>query len=151
VDFSQGGFVDQLGEGWFDREINEEGGYRWAARECSLFLFPQGREEFLQIRGVIPELEISKRPEVGLDVYQDGQLIHSQWFFKPQNVRMKIRVPLLGHQPHFFRFELSSSFCPARIGTGEDGRELGMIFSEIGLVAPEGGTGEEDDAPEIEV
>jgi GT2 family glycosyltransferase len=134
IDFSKGNFEEHLEKGWFPLETTQDGGYRWTAKECSFLLFPRGGEEFLQVRGVIPDVEISKRPEVGLDIYQDGLLICSQWFSRPQRVNLKIRIPLAVQRPHRFGFKLSASFCPLRVGTGEDSRELGMILSEIGLV-----------------
>jgi hypothetical protein len=69
-----------------------------------------------------------------LEVYQDERLIFRKRWYRPEEV--SLRVPLRPdiRQAHRFSFRLNSSFCPARLGKGEDSRELGMIFSQVRLV-----------------
>ncbi|MCI0423072.1 MAG: glycosyltransferase family 2 protein [Acidobacteria bacterium] len=133
IDFSQGGFEEQLGEGWFPVEANPDNVYRWTGRECSVLLYPRGEEEFLQLRGAIPGIELSRRPEVGVEIFQDGALIYSQWYDRPQSLFLKVRVILVAFQPHRFTVRLSSTFCPIEIGASSDIRKLGMTISELSL------------------
>lgn len=134
IDFFKGGYEEQLGEGWFPVEANPDNVYRWIGKECSATLYPRGSEQFLQLRGAIPGFELSRRQEVGLEVFQDGALIYSQWYDRPQSLFLQIRVSLLAYQPHIFKVRLSSTFCPTELGTSEDIRKLGMTISELSLV-----------------
>ncbi len=133
IDFSKGGFEEQLGEGWFPVEANPDNVYRWIGKECWATLYPRGNEQFLQLRGAIPGVELSRRQEVGLEVFQDGTLIYSQWYDRPQSLFFQVRVSLLPYQPHIFKVRLSSTFCPTELGTSEDIRKLGMTISELSL------------------
>jgi len=133
IDFSQGGFEEQLGEGWFPVEANPDNVYRWTGRECSVLLYPRGQEEFLQLRGAIPGIELSRRQEVGIEIFQDGALIYSQWYDRPQSLFLRVRVTLVPFQPHQFTVRLSSTFCPIELGTSNDIRKLGMTISELSL------------------
>ena len=133
IDFAQGGFEEQLGEGWFPVEANPDNVYRWTGRECSVVLYPHGQEEFLQLRGAIPGIELSRRQEVGIEIFQDGALIYSQWYDRPQSLFLKVRVALVPFQPHRFTVRLSSTFCPIEMGTSNDIRKLGMTISELSL------------------
>ena len=133
IDFSQGGFEEQLGEGWFPVEANPDNVYRWTGRECSVLLYPRGQEEFLQLRGAIPGIELSRRQEVGIEIFQDGALIYSQWYDRPQSLFLRVRVTLVPFQAHQFTVRLSSTFCPIELGTSNDIRKLGMTISELSL------------------
>ena len=96
-------------------------------------LYPRGQEEFFQLRGAIPGVELSRRQEVGLEIFQDDALIYSQWYDRPQSLYLKVRVALVPFQPHRFKVRLSSTFCPIEIGTSNDIRKLGMTISELCL------------------
>jgi hypothetical protein len=133
IDFAQGGFEEQLEDGWFPVEANPDNVYRWIGRECSVVLYPHGQERFLQLRGAIPGIELSQRQEVGIEIFQDGTLIYSQWYDRPQSLFLKIRVTVVRFQPHRFKVRLSSTFCPIEIGTSNDIRKLGMTISELSL------------------
>lgn len=133
IDFSKGGFEEQLGDGWFPVEANPDNVYRWTGRECSVVLYPRGQEEYLQLRGAIPGIELSRRQELGVEIFQDGSLIYSQWYDRPQSLFLKVRVTLVPFQPHRFAVRLSSTFCPTELGTSNDIRKLGMTISELSL------------------
>jgi GT2 family glycosyltransferase len=134
VDFSQADFSEQLGEGWHELEWKGEEGFRWMARKGNLFLFPKGHERFLEVRGIIPEIRNFRRPYLKLEVYQDKRLIFRKRWYRPEEVCFKVPLRPDFRQAYCFSFKLNSSFCPARLGKGEDLRELGMIFSQVRLV-----------------
>ncbi len=133
IEFSRGDYQDQLGEGWHERERNGELGFRWMARRGSVFLFPQGNEQFLEAQGIIPDLRNFRRPYLKLEIYQNGERIFVRRWFRSEMVHLKVPLRSLSNKSQCFNFKLSSSFFPARLGQGNDLRELGMIFSKICL------------------
>lgn len=134
ISFSQGDFVEQLGEGWYERERNADEGFRWMGRRSSFFLFPKGNEQFLEIRGAVPDIRNFRRRYVKLEIYQGQKLILSKRWFQAATFHLRVALSPPSHQPYCFSLHLSSSFCPAHHGTGKDLRELGMILSEMRLV-----------------
>jgi len=134
INFSQGDFGEQLGDGWHERERNAEQGFRWMGRSSSFFLFPKGNEQFLEMKGAVPDIRNFRRPYLKLKVYQDEKLIFSQRWLRAETFHLKIPLPLPSHQPYCFVLQLNSSFRPTGHGTGKDLRELGMILSEMRLV-----------------
>ena len=134
IDFSHNDFAEQLGEGWFELEKNGGRYFRWMSRKGALCLYPRGYEQWLEIRGDVPSMDNFSRRSQKLKVFQNGKLIFSKLWFRSEQVLLKIPIRLDSQPRQRFDFKLGSSFCPARLGRGEDQRELGMMFSEFRLV-----------------
>lgn len=134
INFNLGDFAEQLGSGWHERETSGHEGFRWMSRKASLFLFRKIHEQTLEIRGAVPDIQNQRRRFLKLQIYQDKKhLLTKRWL---RSEKFELRVPLhpASRQMYRFDFELNSSFCPARLGSGEDTRELGMIVSQVRLV-----------------
>jgi GT2 family glycosyltransferase len=133
ISFAVHDFAEQLGPGWHERETNGCEGFRWMSRKASLFLFPKGHEQALEIRGAVPDMQNVCR-FLKLKIYQEKQLLFTKRRLEPEKFQLSVPLHALSRQMCRFDFELNRSFCPTRLGIGEDTRELGIIVSQVRLV-----------------
>ncbi|MEW5975183.1 MAG: glycosyltransferase family 2 protein [Acidobacteriota bacterium] len=134
IDFSQGDFSEQIGLGWYEKESDGQSSFRWMSREGRVYLFPRGNEQYLEIWGTVPEVAQFRKAALRLKLYQNGQRMGQKRWFRGQQFRLK--VPLRACSDRCLRFDLNlnGTFCPARLGRGDDQRELGLIVQGIRLV-----------------
>jgi len=66
--------------------------------ECSCCCIHNGREEFLQLRGAIPGIGVSRRQEMGIEISRwRPDLL--QWYDRPQSFVSENRVTLCSLSP----------------------------------------------------
>lgn len=118
----------------------EEGRWRWTAKEFAVSLkapFAAGQAgAVLELNGSLPELILSKTGPVTLAARIGGQTLPGVTFTTAGDAKYSVAVPpaLLAQSPVRVDFTLSKAL-PAGTIPG-DGRELGLIVSEIGLKTP---------------
>jgi hypothetical protein len=134
ISFAVHDFAEQLGPGWHERETDGCEGFRWMSRKASLFLFPKGHEQALEIRGAVSDIQNVRRRFLKLRIYQEKKLLFTKRWLEPESFRLSIPLHALSRPMCRFDLELNRSFCPARLGIGDDTRELGIIVSQVGLV-----------------
>jgi hypothetical protein len=136
IDFSLQDFSRQLGTGWYAWEKEGGGAFRWTARRTVFYLFPQGGESYLEIRGTIPDLANYRRSPLKLKVYQGRQLIYKNSWTQAGILALKILlappVPKPG-SPCCFHLELNATFSPDRLEIGRDTRDLGILITSLRL------------------
>ena len=133
VCFAEGDFAEQLDEGWYPVESGGSTCFRWMGKRGAVVLFPQGEEQFLELKGAIPELWKFRRLFVRLMIRQDGVVIFQRAWSRSGEMSLKVPVKIQAHKAHWFEFRLNAGFIPANLGLGNDFRELGMIVSEVRL------------------
>ena len=134
INFSLGDFVEQLGPGWYPRETNGREGFRWMSRRASVFLFPKGHEQVLEIRGAVTDVQRVRRSPLKLKIYQNKNLLLAKQWSKPEEFQLRIPLSLPWGSTCRLDFQLNSTVCPAHSGIGQDTRDLGIILSQVRLV-----------------
>ncbi len=134
IDFSSADFSEQLGDGWYEVEQDASSSFRWMSRKGSLVLFPQGEESFLAIVGAVPEFGNFRRLYLTLEICLNGRRIFRKRWMRSQKISLKIPIRVQPGKAHWFHFKLNGSFSPARLGIGQDSRELGIIVSSVRLI-----------------
>jgi GT2 family glycosyltransferase len=134
IDFSLSDFLEQLGEGWHGLENDGNMSFRWTGLQCGFFLFSQGGEDALEIRGAIPEIKDFPRRCQKMTVYHNNKKIHEARWSNSEKIVLSIPIKLSKPGCQSFRLHFAQSFCPARLGKSNDQRELGMIIAAVRLV-----------------
>ena len=134
IDFSQSDFLEQLGEGWHNLENDGQKSFRWTARECRFFLFSQGSEKTLEIRGAIPEINNYPSRCQRMSVYHNDRKIYEARWSNSEELALSIPIQVSKPGCQSFKLLLAHSFCPARIEKSDDQRELGVIIAAVRLV-----------------
>jgi GT2 family glycosyltransferase len=133
VCFSEGDSSEQLGEGWYELESGGDNYFRWMGKTGSIVLFPHGGEKFLELKGAIPELRKFRRLCLKLEIRLGGILIFQKRWTESGEISLRIPVEVQPQKAHWFELRLNASFIPARLGLGDDTRELGMMVSAVRL------------------
>lgn len=134
IDFSKSDFLEQLGKGWHNLENDGQRSFRWTALECEFFLFPQGSEETLEIRGAIPEINNYPRRCQKMSVYHNDRKIYEARWRNSEELALSIPVHVSKPGCQSFKLLLAHGFCPARVAKSDDHRELGVIIAALRLV-----------------
>jgi GT2 family glycosyltransferase len=132
--FAEGDFSEQLGEGWYELESGGGDTFRWMGKTAALALFPQGGEKYLELQGAVPEIRRFRRPYLKLEIRQGGILIFRTRWTTSGEVSLRIPIEVHAQKAYWFEMRLNASFTPARLGLGDDTRELGMIVSQVRLI-----------------
>jgi radical SAM superfamily enzyme YgiQ (UPF0313 family) len=135
VDFGQAAYAEQLGAGWFDWEKGAGGSFRWMSGEATLYLFADGGERFLDLRGIVPSLARYPEKNLTLKIYGDRRLIFRGDLAEGD---LSLTAPLRQRSPRQgrrlkFRLVLNATFSPFRLEESPDVRELGLIIRSVGL------------------
>jgi len=134
LDFSKGGFQDQLCDSWFSLEQGAGGGFRWMGRTGSAFL-PLGTEfkpKHLVIE-LFPVLDQVLGNSQHLKIFFDNHRIFQAKISEnkqPKTYRISLGDSLsLDEKVACVSLEIENTISP----TDQDVRELGIIISKIGL------------------
>ncbi len=136
IDFRTGDCAHCLGVGWYDWEQTAQGGQRWTARHSIFFLSRAREEGILELEGNIPSLRQYRRPCLSIRLFCGNRLLGKYRTVRSGSFRFS--VPLAPATPTGsvlkFELRLNASFSPARSGSGNDCRELGILITSIKLV-----------------
>ena len=104
VDFSQGDYSAQLGEGWFHHEHNGQRGYRWTEQRGSFCLFATGVEQFIEIKGEASSFVDALGVSQTLRVFLESKPIFTQrWRHSgPFCLRIPLRLNSESLQVHVY-------------------------------------------------
>jgi len=134
LDFSKGGFQDQLCDTWFPLEQGEGGGFRWTGRTASAFLpLSRGDKPNHLLIELFSVLDRVPGREQNMQVFFDNHPILKVKLV--ENKQPKVyRIPLgdsltLHHNVARVSLQIGNTIPP----TDQDARELGIIISKIGL------------------
>ncbi len=136
IDFQRGDCANCLGTGWYDWEQTAEGGHRWTARKCTFFLSHSKEKRLLELEGNIPSLRQYRRLYLRVRLLCGNRLLGKYRVSHSGPFRFSAPLSPATSAGSVLKFELqlNASFSPARSGSGNDSRELGILITSIKLV-----------------
>lgn len=137
IDFCEDSFAPQLGAGWYDWEKTEGGGFRWTAKKCTFYLFPNGTGECLRVEGSIPQFEHYGRRQLKIKICEGKQVILRDALAGSGGFELNASLAAREDSaagPRVFHLQLDTAFTPSELGLGPDIRQLGLVVRTARLV-----------------
>lgn len=118
-------FVD----GWFDAEVDDVQEWRWMGAQSTTVLPPSSGTTLLRLHALVPG-DVSDRPRVTIRL--NGRTVDA-FVATQSHIERDIRVVAAPRgTPNTLELSISRTVSPAREGTGEDTRELGLRLRYLG-------------------
>lgn len=118
-------FVD----GWYEAEVHDVDEWRWMGGHSTTILPPGDGTYLFRLHAFVPD-DVSDRPEIAIGL--NGATV-DRFVATQSHVERDVHVTAApGGAPNVLELSIGRTISPARAGTGDDERELGLRVRYLG-------------------